>query len=68
MCVASERDCVLSKKEEVRHPEYIPTGMRLLRDNPVRLTALQQSEGVSVVVVPLREEGQISSFCSDLIA
>lgn len=68
MCVASERDCVLSKKEEVRHPEYIPTGMRLLRDNPVRLTALQQSEGVSVVVVPLREEGQISSFFSDLIA
>lgn len=68
MCVASERDCVLSKKEEVRHPEYIPTGMRLLRDNPVRLTALQQSEGVAVVVVPLREEGQISSFCSDLIA
>lgn len=50
MCVASERDCVLPKKVEVRHLEYIPTGMRL-RDKPVRLTALQQSEGV-VMVVP----------------
>lgn len=37
VCVASERDCVLSKKVEVRHPEYIPTGMRL-RDNAVRFT------------------------------
>lgn len=54
-------DCVLPKKVEVRHSEYIPTGMRL-RDNPVRLTALQQSEGVVMVVVPIREEGKFPVF------
>lgn len=38
----------LKKKEEVKHSEYIPTGMRLT-DNPIWLLALQQSQGVVVV-------------------
>lgn len=38
------------KKEEVKDSEYIPTGMKL-GDNPVWLSALQQSEGVVVVAL-----------------
>lgn len=52
-----------SKKEEVRHSEYIPTGMRL-RDNPVWLSALQQSEGCGYSGGALKERGQIATFAT----
>lgn len=66
LCVTLCVCVVMVKKEEVKDSEYIPTGMKL-RDKPMWLSALQQSEGV--VVVPLEKEGKYPALprtCADL--